>query len=309
MAVADRPEWLKLALMAACADPVGGISEQAQLRQVAENLSAPAGENLALTLREILLQRLKLEQLVGALLRPELKLVAYELAVCICNADSAHSDPEHAFLERLRVALALDVRTARSFEREADAITGVPLQGDPSRVPLAAAHPVDEALLDRVVDDSSVLTAALAARAEPLALLATIPLDMKLIYRLGKHYGHELDRGQVRSWMSAIGVEPVSQYVYSCGLLILAGAMDRPRSPLPPSVEAAEVCFARTFALGHVARKFHAHPQDESDLAHLQEGYAQAHREGRRHFESRWKDVMDRARQTAMNDLLTLVKQ
>ena len=127
MATEDRLRLLKLALLSACADPVNDVSAQSQLRRVAEILSEAAGENLAVTLREIMLRRLTLAQIAAPLQRPELKLIAYQVAVCICNADSAHSDPEHAFLEHLRVTLALDVRTARSFEREADAIIGVPL--------------------------------------------------------------------------------------------------------------------------------------------------------------------------------------
>lgn len=304
MAAADRVELLKLALIAACADPVPGVLEQAQLRQVAEQLSSDAGENLAVILREIMLGRIEVEPVAAALSRPEIKLIAYEIAACICNADSAHSDREHAFLERLRVALALDVRTARSMERDADAITGVPLQPDPGRVPLAASHPVDEALLDRLVDDYAILTAALAARAEPLALLATIPLDMKMVYRIGKHYGQELDRGQVKAFMSAVGAEPVSQYVHDCGRLVLVGAMDRPRTQ--PSYAAAENCFAKSIALGYLARLLNV--EEGLEPTELQERYAELHETARRDFEARIKEVAERSRQTVVNDLLTLVK-
>lgn len=306
MAAADRSALLRLALMAACADPVPGATEQAQLRHVAEKLASDAGENLALVLREIMLGRTQIEDLAATLSRPEAKLVAYEIAVCICNADSAHSDAEHAFLERLRMALALDVRTARSFEREADAITAVPLQGDPSRPPIGAAHPVDEAALDRLVDDYAVLTAALASRAQPLALLATVPLDMKMLYRIGKHYGEELDRGQVRAFMATVGAEPVSQYVEACGRLIIAGAMDRPSTQAASGDAAAESCYAKTLALGQLARLLKVRTLEPAEL---QERYAASHTEGCLDFASRRQEVADRARQTAVNDLLTLVKQ
>src|SRR5690606_29522690 len=123
-------------------------------------------------------------------------------------------------------------------------ITGVPLQADPGRLPLAAGHPVDEALLTRLVEDYAVLTAALALRAEPLALLATIPIDMKMVYRIGKYYGQELERGQVGTFMQTVGAEPVAQYVEACGRLILAGAMDRPPSPSASCDAVAAHCYA-----------------------------------------------------------------
>ena len=307
MATEDRLRLLKLALLSACADPVNDVSAQSQLRRVAEILSDAAGENLAVTLREILLRRLTLAQIAAPLQRPELKLLAYQVAVCICNADSAHSDPEHAFLEHLRVTLALDVRTARSFEREADAIIGVPLQADPSRVPPASAHPIDAATLARIVDDYAVLTGALAARAEPLALLAAIPLQMKMIYRIGKAFGHEPDRGQIKALMSTVGVEPVSQYVEACGKLILAGALDRPRTQIEPSMEPSAACFAQTYALGHVAIRVHG--DGVSDVQLLHEDYAGAYVEGRTGFSARTDNVLARARQTEVNDLFNLVKQ
>ena len=307
MATEDRLRLLKLALLSACADAVNDVAAQSQLRRVAELLSEDAGENLAITLREILLQRLTLTHVAAPLQRPELRLLAYEVAVCICNADSAHSDPEHAFLEHLRVALTLDVRTARSFEREADAIIGVPLQADPSRVPPASAHPIDAATLSRIVDDYAVLTGALASRAEPLALLAAIPLQMKMIYRIGKAFGHEPDRGQIRTLMSAVGVEPVSQYVEACGKLILAGALDRPRVRTGPSIEASVACFAKTYALGHVARRVHG--DGVTDVQRLHESYAGAYVEGRAGFNTRVDEILARARQTEVNNLLDLVKQ
>lgn len=307
MEIEDRLKLLKLALLSACADPATDATAQSQLRRVAEMLSEGAGENLAITLREILLGRLTLIHVAAPLQRPELKLLAYELAVCICNADSAHSDPEHAFLEHLRVALALDVRTARSFEREADAIIGVPLQADPSRVPPASAHPVDAATLARIVDDYAVLTAALAARAEPLALLAAIPLQMKMIYRIGKAFGREPDRGGIKALMATVGVEPVSQYVEACGKLILGGALDRPHARTESSMEASASCFAKTYALGHVARRVHG--DDETGVQVLHENYAGAYAEGSRAFAARTDDVLARARQTEINDLLSLVKQ
>jgi len=307
MAATDRAGLLKLALMAACADPAPDASAQAQLRQVAEQLSMGAGENLALALRDILLGRTQIEQLAEPLRRPKVALIAYEMAVCICSADSVHSDPEHAFLERLRIALAMDVRTARSFERTADAVTGVPLQADPGRVPLATGHPVDEGLLVRLVDDYAVLTAALAARAEPLALLATVPIDMKMLYRIGKYYGQELERGQVSAFMCAAGAEPVAQYVEACGQLIIAGAMDRPRARSLSYDGVAAHRYARTSALGRLARLWCS--EGEHNDALLQERYTSWYAEAQQGYEARRTEVAERARQTAVNDLLTLVKQ
>jgi uncharacterized protein (DUF697 family) len=309
MSVSDRVGLLKLVLSAAWAGMSAEVEEQSQLRRVAETLSPAAGENLALALRDIALQRLPLEEIAAGLARPELQSHAYELAVCVCNADSAHSDREHAFLEHLRVALALDVRTARTFERQADAIIGVPLQSDPGRVPAGAAYPVDTAQLDRLVESQAILEAALAARAQPLALLCTVPLQMKLIYRIGKAYGHELDREQTKRLMSALGIEPVSQYVESSGRMILAGVFDRPSIRLGREQAAviAAIHFARMCALGDVARQVYGAPEEAPNSLH--DAYGQAVGRARPSFEAHMPQIEARARQIAVNELIDVIKQ
>ncbi len=310
MSVSDRVGLLKLVLSAAWAGTTAEVEEQAQLRRVAEALSPAAGENLALTLRDIVLERVTLEQMATGLARPQLQSHAYELAVCVCNADSAHSDREHAFLERLRVALALDVRSARTFERQADAIIGVPLQPDPGRVPAAgAAHPVDTAQIDRLVEDQAVLSAALAIRAQPLALLCTVPLQMKLVYRIGKAYGQELDREQTKRLMSRLGIEPVAQYVETCGRMILAGVFDRPSVRLGREqlTALAATYFARVCALGDIARRVHGEQVDDPALLH--EGYERACAAAAARVHAHAQEIEARARQLEANELIDVVKQ
>lgn len=309
MRVEDRAGLLKLAFVAACVDPPSDTQDQAQLRRVAEMLTPFAEENLAVTLRDILLQRLPLEEVTPGLARPELNLPAYEIAVCICNADSAHTDREHAFLEQLRMALALDVRTARSFERQADAIIGVPLQPDPARMPPSTRHPVDRTALDRIILDHAVLNAAFATRAQPLALLATVPLQMKMVYRIGKAYGHEPDRDQIKHVMSVLGIEPVSQYVEACGRLILAGVFDRPSSVRETQhiQEASANQFAVTSALGEIAKRLYGEGKPHADESH-HDAYRQAYAATRITFLRYAALVESKARQTEVNELLDMVK-
>ena len=60
---------------------------------------------------------------------PKPKLLTYEMAVCVCDADGATSPAEREFLARLAQALGLDAGAAQAFRRQADAVTGAPLEG------------------------------------------------------------------------------------------------------------------------------------------------------------------------------------
>jgi len=42
---------------------------------------------------------------------------------------------------------------------------------------------------------------------------ADIPLQMKMVYRIGKSYGFDLDRGHIKDFLATAGVGMASQYV------------------------------------------------------------------------------------------------
>jgi len=51
------------------------------------------------------------------------------------------------------------------------------------------------------------------AAADSLATMAIIPVQMRLVYRVGQAYGYELDRGHVRDLLATLGVGLTSQYL------------------------------------------------------------------------------------------------
>jgi hypothetical protein len=132
---------------------------------------------------------------------------------------------------------------------------------------------------------------------------------MKLIYRIGKAYGHEPDREQTMGLMSALGIEPVSQYVESSGRMILAGVFDRPSIRLGREQAAviAAMHFARMCALGDVARQVYGAPEEAPDSLH--DAYDQAVARARPLFEAHMPQIEARARQIAVNELIDVIKQ
>ena len=162
--------------------------------------------------QRVLLKQVTLPQAAAALQAPELRQLAYEMAVCVCDADGAQTDAEKEFLAELHRELQLDPAATAPFERSADALAVEPLAAG-AVLASSAARPAAEAEVDRMILNYAILNGALELMPESLATMAIIPLQMKMVYRIGKHHGHELDRGHIKELLAAAGVGLTSQVV------------------------------------------------------------------------------------------------
>ena len=73
-------------------------------------------------MQDVLTGRVNLQAVTARLRSDNARHLAYEMAVCVCDADGAQSAAERDFLRTVVQALALDVATAAAFEAQADAL-------------------------------------------------------------------------------------------------------------------------------------------------------------------------------------------
>lgn len=112
---------LTIALFAAFADGVKDEREREAVRRIADSLSGEGGSpDLARRYQDVLLKRVTLAGVVGSLAADEHRHLAYEMAVCVCDADGRQSDAERRFLGELQGLLGLAAGEAASLSREAD---------------------------------------------------------------------------------------------------------------------------------------------------------------------------------------------
>jgi uncharacterized protein (DUF697 family) len=92
--------------------------------------------------------------------------------------------------------------------------------------------------------------------------MAIIPLQMKLVYRIGKSHGFELDRGHIKDFLATVGVGLTSQYLEQAGRKLLGGLLGKFGGGLLGGIGKQAVSsgmsFASTYALGHVAKRYYA---------------------------------------------------
>jgi len=259
MTHAEQEAVLRIALMAAVADGATDERERTQVRRIAESL---AGEiNAAALYQDALLKRFTPAQAAAPLSGPELRQYAWEMAVCVCDADGGHSPAEKRFLDELRQALGLDAAASEAFAAGAAGLADAPLAKEGALEPVAAST-MSPAELDAMILNYSILNGALELLPQNLASMAIIPLQMKMVYRIGKSHGYELDRGHVKDFLATAGVGLTSQYVEQFGRKLVGGLLGKLAGGLGRTIGSAATgagfSFASTYALGQVARRYYA---------------------------------------------------
>ncbi len=255
----EQQAILTLCLMAAFADGGKDERERAQIKRIADSLGGAGTLDIAALYQDVLLGRVNLAAAVAALESPESKLLAYEMAVCVCDADGTQSEAERAFLAQLRAALGLDPGQAQAYSAQAESLAAVPVA---PAAPATYAATLSGAELDKTILDAAIVNGALELLPESLATMAIIPLQMKLVYRIGKSHGFELDRGHIKDFLATVGVGLTSQYLEQAGRKLLGGLLGKFGGGLLGGIGKQAVSsgmsFASTYALGHVAKRYYA---------------------------------------------------
>jgi uncharacterized protein (DUF697 family)/tellurite resistance protein len=285
---------LTLALYAAMADGQKAEAEREQLRALADQLAdADAQSLMPKVYQDVLLKRVSVEQAAAALTDPGYRQLAYEMAVCVCDADGHTSTLEKAFLSQLQRTLALapaSVAEVQATTSAADAIaeeiehphlepaTASPLlPAVPAAVAAAAAattataasaaspaasRPATSPELDKMVLNYAILCGALELLPQSWASMAILPLQVKMVYRIGKAHGYTLDQGHIKEFVAAAGVGLTSQYIEQFGRKLLGGLLGKAAGRTVGRVGSAATgmafSFATTYALGQLAQRYYA---------------------------------------------------
>ena len=268
---------LAIALFAAFADGDKHDREREEIRRIVESLGGAAGSpDLAGLYRDVLLKKISLEAAAAALQDPSERQLAYEMAVCVCDADGRQNDAERRFLNELKAMLKLDAGQAAAFEREADAIVDLTEAAAPAAVagvaaaaviaapgPVVAAQPnLPEAELDKSILNYALMNGALELLPQSWASLAIIPLQIKMVYGIGKAHGVSLDQGHIKEFIAAAGVGLTSQYLEQFGRKLLGGLLGKMAGNAFGNIGGAATgmafSFATTYALGQLAKRYYA---------------------------------------------------
>ncbi|NCT95894.1 MAG: DUF533 domain-containing protein [Comamonadaceae bacterium] len=269
MSPQEQQAILTIALMAALADGAKADAERESIRGIAESLGGEGGAaGLARVYQDVLLKRVDLAACVDRLGDPGQRELAYEMAVCVCDADGARSPAETAFLADLKARLRPDAAESAAFEKAEAELVDVAASVVPVAVAAAAAPAASErrgpdgAALDKSILNYALLNGALELLPQSWASMAIIPLQVKMVYEIGKAHGVELDQGHIREFIAAVGVGLTSQYLEQFGRKLIGGLLGKAAGRALGGVGRAATgmafSFATTYALGQVAKRYYA---------------------------------------------------
>jgi uncharacterized protein (DUF697 family)/uncharacterized tellurite resistance protein B-like protein len=310
----EQKAVLTISVMAAFADGRKDEQERAQIKRIFDSLAPGDGIDMPSIYQDVLLQRISLEQAAAQINSPEARQLAYEMAVCVCDADGVASEAETAFLERLRALLALDAGPARAFAQQAEQIAGTAFATGAASA--TAAHGAstqagDAAELDKMVLNYSLLNGALELLPQSLASMAILPLQMKMVYRIGKAYGYELDAGHIKEFAATLGVGLAGQYVEQMGRKLLGGMLRKVAGPmgmLGSAATGSAFSFATTYALGQVAKQYYAAGRT-IDTAKLKQMFASLIDQGKNLQGKYSGEIQQKARNIDLSQIVSLVRQ
>jgi len=265
---------LSIALLAAFADGGNDEREREEIRRLAESLGGvsagdPGMPDLAGLYREVLLKRVDLQAATAVLTEAKHRQLAYEMAVCVCDADGRTTEPERRFLATLGQAMGLDAGVTSPLDRQAETMAELTEAAAPVSAPslaagavVASVPSVAEAELDRSILNFAILNGALELLPQSWASMGIIPLQIKMVYGIGKAHGYELDQGHIRELLATLGVGLTSQYLEQFGRKLLGGLLGKAAGGIAKGFGKAATSvafsFATTYALGQVSKRYYA---------------------------------------------------
>ena len=247
----NHDSLLAICLFAAFSNGEQCEAERQEIARYAEEMDA---DNLAALSRKILMGKLSLAEACEGLTGDNDRMLAYEMARAICEAGGSIGAEEEEFLADLRRHLALGEAEAIIVDKQVDSVALAPLSTEQ---------------LEAAVTDSSgmilkyaILNGALELLPQTMATVVIIPMQMKMVYRIGKANGVELDRSNIKDFLATAGIGLGSQMVEGFarkmvekfGRKLGGKAVGKVADQLTGSA----MSFASTYAIGHVAQRYYS---------------------------------------------------
>ncbi len=313
---------LTVALMAAFADGAKDARERESIHRLAQTLDSDGAVDLPGLYRDVLLAKPDLATVVAPLTSTELRQFAYEMAIGVVNADGSQGAAEGEFLARLATALALPSTASAAQAKAAGDVADAAFEASTAAGPAPAAGAatgtvlgkanVSDAELDQTILKASITNGALELLPETLASMAIIPLQMRLVYRIGQAYGYPMDRTHAKDFIATLGVGLTSQYVEQFGRKLLGGLLGGLGGGLGRVVgrQAASsgLTFATTYAIGRVAQRYYAGGRT-LDAQSLKQTFSALLDEARGLAPKYQSEIQQASRTIDTRNLASLVKQ
>jgi uncharacterized protein (DUF697 family) len=296
----ERKSILSIAIMAALAD---GKKDDAERRAI-EQFGAQGGGDYSGVLMDVIQQKVNLSDAAKSISSQEGKKLAYEIATVVCNADGVSNELEGKFLDALRASLGLGAAEV-SVRQDAEALATLPVATG------AALGGPSDVEMDKMILNYSILNGALELMPETLSTMAIIPLQMKMVYKIGKAHGFDLGREHIRDFIATLGVGLTGQYLEGFARKLFGGIIGAIGGGLLGGVGKQAVStgmsFVTTYALGQAAKRYYAGGRN-FEAVKLKELYQSLLADAKGLSEKYAGEIKQKASEIKSGDVMKLVK-
>jgi uncharacterized protein (DUF697 family)/tellurite resistance protein len=252
MKTADHAPLITIAILAARAD---GSVDSAEQRAVDAVVARTGNPDVTSLIQQVASGQSRLTDLASRLSDDEARHIAYEGALAVINADGSANATEQAFLAELRAALGFSHADVADVTRLAGAMADAPIAE--VRTGKATAGPLDEFILQQ-----AILAGAIEILPDRLANIAVLPLQLRMVYQIGRRHGQKLDISQVKDLAATLGLGAAAQSLEGVVMKLIGGLAGGLLGGLVGGATriatGAIITFAATYALGHVAEQYYA---------------------------------------------------
>lgn len=254
----DHEPIVTVAYLAALADGRTAPEEDSELRAALQRLGVSDVDAVAQRGAGV---RAPLAELAKRFSDDDARRLAYETALAVCHADGPLNRQEADFLAALRSALGLAPATLAEMEQSAAGLAAVRTAAPPPVEVRTGTPPSDDAL-DQVILRQAMIASAVELLPDKLANVVILPLQLRLVYQVGQHYGQKLDANQIKDLAGTLGLGAAAQLMEGVVRKLVGGLAGGVLGGLVGGAggmaAGAAVTFAATYALGHVAKQYYA---------------------------------------------------
>jgi uncharacterized protein (DUF697 family)/tellurite resistance protein len=295
---------LKICLLAAFADGSKGEEEREQFKQIVDGLGGEVSPTLY---QDVLFKKVKLEDAVRELSSDESKNMAYEMAVFICDADGVVNEKEKEFLNNLKSLLRVDEGTTDRIDKEGEQLAAVPVQQEEQILQDAER----EAQINKMILNYSILNGALELLPQNLATMAIIPLQTKMVYRVGKQFGYELSTSHIKEFIATIGLGMTSQVLEGYARKLIGGFAKKFIGGIGKTVAStatgAAFSFGSTYAIGKVAYSYYSSGRT-LDTTNLKSLFTRFKEDSKSLYTKYQGEIQNKARNINVNELIPMIR-
>ncbi len=304
METKEQEGILTICLMAAFADGSKGEEERNKFKEILDNF----GNDISpMIYQNVLLKKTSLSETVAQLKSNESRSLAYEMAVFICDADGVVNQKEKEFLNVLQNELKIETSVANKINLQGEELATVSVQEN-IQIPQQDER---EPAINKMILNYSILNGALELLPQSLATMAIIPLQTKMVYRIGKFYNYDLDSGHIKEFIATVGLGFTSQVLEGYARKLVGGFAKKFIGKIGKGIASAATgaafSFGSTYAIGKVAYSYYSGGR-KLDTNQLRNLFSKFSNESKTLYTKYQGDIQNKAKTINVNEIIPMIR-